>query len=202
MVRTSAHDARRPRETLPSDDRLSLPMEQTMRFCLAVAAMLLCGPTILSAEDSESAAYKHKESGLQFKLPKGWTCTEKAGRMEIENKEKTISIIGGVIPKESAKQIFADIEAFLEKLDGLDDVDVTDGPSKEKVHGLEQAWYSGTATIKGDNDGAEEEIEWDMTVISGGKAILFLIGLGKIDDNEKAYENFFESIEKIKTENE
>jgi len=171
-------------------------MERAMRHCLVLAAMLLCGSTTLVAED-----YKHKESGLQFKLPKGWTCTEKAGRLDIENKEKTVALIGGVIPKESAKAIFADIEAFLDKLDGLDDVEVTDGPRKETVNGLKQSWYYGTATVK-DDDGTDEEIEWDLTIVSGGKAILFLIGLGNIDDNEKAYEKFFESIKKTKTDEE
>src|SRR5437667_10311969 len=106
-------------------------MERAMRYCLVLAAMLLCGSTTLVAED-----YQHKESGLQFKLPKGWTCTEKAGRIDIENKDKTVCLIGGVIPKESAKAIFADIEAFLDKLDGLDDVEVTEGPTKEIVNGL------------------------------------------------------------------
>ena len=170
-------------------------VEPTMRFCLVLAAMLFCSSTALVAED-----YKHQESGLQFKLPKGWTCTEKAGRIEIENKEKTVAIIGGVIPKESAKEIFADIEAFLDTLDGLDDVEVSEGPRKQIVNGLKQSWYSGTATVTDDDAGTEEEIEWDLTIVSGGKAILFLIGLGKIDDNEKAYGRFFESIKKIKAD--
>ena len=33
---------------------------------------------------------------------------------------------------------------FLDSLEGFDDVEVTDGPKKEKVNGLEQAWYEGT----------------------------------------------------------
>jgi hypothetical protein len=70
------------------------------------------------------------------------------------------------------------------------------------VNGLKQSWYYGTATVKDEDDGTEEEIEWDLTIVSGGKAILFLIGLGKIDDNEKAYEKFFESIKKIKADEE
>jgi len=161
-----------------------------MRFCLVLAAFLLCSSTTIVAED-----YKHKESGLSFKLPKGWTCTEKSNRIEIQNKEETLAIIGGVIPKESAREIFFDIKSFVDQLDGLDDVEITDGPNKETVNGLEQSWYSGTANVKDDN-GDEQEIDWDMTIVSGGKQILFLIGLGKIDDNEKAYEKFFQSIKK------
>lgn len=91
--------------------------------------------------------------------------------------------------------IFDDIETFVDKLDGLDDVEVADGPEKETVNGLEQAWYEGTATCKNDN-GKAESIEWDMTIVSGGKDILFLVGMGKLDDNEEVYEEFFESITK------
>lgn len=35
-----------------------------------------------------------------------------------------------------------------------------------------------------------------MTIVSGGKATLFLVGMGKLDDNEEVYEEFFESITK------
>lgn len=164
-----------------------------MKFCQALIALVL----LTVAPALNAADYTHKSSGLTFSLPKGWTCTEKGGRITIANKEKTVTCVGDVIPKESAKAIFADIEKFLDTLDGLDDVEVTDGPQKEKVNGLEQAWYEGTASYKNEN-GKTEEVEWDMTIITGGKAILFLIGIGKLDENEKAYEKFFESIKKSK----
>jgi hypothetical protein len=147
---------------------------------------------------SASDVYKHEESGLQFQLPKGWTCTEKDNKLFIANKDKSLSCVGGVIPKEAAKAIFADINKFVDSLDGFDDVEVTDGPEKETVNGLEQAWYEGTASYD-DDKGTTHEIEWDMTIVSGGKGILFLVGTGALDDNEDDYEAFFESIRKIKT---
>src|SRR2546423_404709 len=164
-----------------------------MKYCHVLAAIaVVTTATLLPAAD-----YTHKASGLSFSLPKGWSCTEKAGRITITNKDKTLTCVGDVIPKESAKAIFADIRKFLDSLEGFDDVEVTDGPKKETVNGLEQAWYEGTATSK-NAAGKKEEIEWDMTIISGGKAVLFLIGIGELDENEKAYDEFFESIKKAK----
>ncbi len=164
-----------------------------MRFCHAIAVIaVLTTATMLHAEE-----YTHKASGLRFTLPKGWSCTEKAGRITITNKDKSLTCVGDVIPKESAKAIFADIRKFIDSLEGFDNVEITDGPKKEKVNGLEQAWYEGTMSGK-NSAGKEEEIEWDMTIISGGKQILFLIGIGKLDENEKAYDEFFESIKKAK----
>jgi hypothetical protein len=168
-----------------------------MKYCHALAAFaVLTTATVLQAEE-----YTHKASGLRFTLPKAWSCTEKAGRITITNMDKSLTCVGDVIPKESAKAIFADIRKFLDSLEGFDGVQVTDGPKKEKVNGLEQAWYEGT--MSGQNAaGKQEEIEWDMTIISGGKQILFLIGIGKLDENEKAYDEFFESIKKAKDANE
>src|SRR5947207_7900070 len=123
-----------------------------MKICHALAGLVLLSGVVTS----NAADYRHKESGLQFSLPKGWTCTEEGDRITITNKDKTLACVGGVIPKESAKAIFKDINAFLEKLDGFDDVDVTEGPEKENVNGLEQAWYAGTANIKGANGQTEE----------------------------------------------
>ena len=140
--------------------------------------------------------FKHKESGLQFTLPKGWTCTQKDNKILVENKDKTLACAGGVIPKDSAKAIFADIKKFADSIDGFDDVEVTDGPRQETVNGLEQAWYEGTATVT-DGQGDEKEIEWDMTIIAGGNAVLILVGTGALDENEEAYEAFFNSIRKI-----
>ena len=114
------------------------------KYCPALAAItVLTMATLLQAED-----YTHKASGLKFSLPKGWSCTEKAGRVTITNKDKSLTCVGDVIPKESAKAIFADIRKFLDSLEGFDDVEVTDGPKKEKVNGLEQAWYEGTMSGK------------------------------------------------------
>jgi predicted Zn-dependent protease len=164
-----------------------------MKFCHAVAAIaVLASISALHAEE-----FSHKPSGLKFTVPKGWSCTEKAGRITITNKDKSLTCVGDVIPKESAKAIFADIRKFIDSLEGFDNVEITDGPKKEKVNGLEQAWYEGT--MSGNNAaGKKEEIQWDMTIISGGKQILFLIGIGNLDDNEKAYDEFFESIKKAK----
>src|SRR5262245_42403828 len=166
-----------------------------MRFCHVFAAIaVLTTATVLHAEE-----YAHKASGLTFTLAKGWTCTEKAGRLTITNKDKSLTRVGDVIPKESGKAIFADIRKFLDSLEGFDDVEVTAGPTKEKVNGLEQAWYEGTMSGK-NTKGKQEEIQWDMTIISGGKQILFLIGIGELDENEEAYDEFFDSIKKAQDE--
>jgi len=162
------------------------------RFVLATL-LVFCSTAI-------AEHFKHQESGLQFTLPKGWTCKQSGDRITIENKDKTLACAGGVIPKENAKAIFANIENFIDNLDGLDDVEITDGPTKETVNGLTQTWYEGTATHAGTQ--GEEEIEWDITIVSGGKAILFFIGIGKLDDNEDAYEEFFDSIKKIDADEE
>jgi hypothetical protein len=171
--------------------------ERSMKTSSALLTLvLLSGATNLYAEN-----FKHKASGLQFTLPKGWTCTEDDDRITIQNKNKSLSVVGGVIEKAAAKAIFSDIEGFLSKLEGFKDAEVTDGPKKEKVNQLEQAWYEGTTSVEGD-DGESMEIEWDMTIISGGKNILFLVGTGELDKHEEAYDEFFESIKKSKDEEE
>jgi len=163
-------------------------------FAALFTVVIVFCTTVIRAEE-----FKHQDSGLQFKLPKGWTCTEKDHKIFITNKDKTLNCVGGVIPKESAKAIFADINKFVDSIDGFDDAEVTGGPEKETVNGLEQAWYEGTASYVGKN-GEEQEFEWDMTVITGGKKILFLVGTGALDDNEDEYEAFFESIRKIESD--
>jgi hypothetical protein len=161
----------------------------------------LCNLLVFALACSTASAadvFKHQESGLQFALPTGWTCTQKDHKLFIANKDKTLSCVGGVIPQDAAKAIFADIQKFIDSLDGWNDVDVTDGPQKEKVNGLVQTWYEGTASIEDDN-GNEHEVEWDMTIVTGGKEVLFLIGTGALENNEDAYEKFFDSIRKIKS---
>lgn len=165
-----------------------------MKQCLAALAILLA----LATQMTFAGDFQHAESGLQFTLPEGWTCVEKENQLFIANEDKSLSCVGGVVPKEAAQAIFADIKKFLNTLDGFADAEVTDGPKKEKVNGLEQAWYEGTATFA-DAKGKRKKMEWDMTFISGGKAVLFLVGTGELDDNEDEYEEFFESIRKIGT---
>ena len=160
-------------------------------FHVLIATTLLSGAVVVQAED-----YQHKASGLQMTLPKGWKVTEKGGRLTITNKDKTVNLVGGVIEKTAAKLILGDIDKFLAKIDGFRDAKVVERSAKEEVNGLEQSWFEGTVAFK-DDDGEEEELQWDMTIVSGGKAILFLIGTGKLDENEDTYEKLFESIKKI-----
>jgi hypothetical protein len=162
-----------------------------MKNCrvFAILAMLTM-TTMLRAEE-----YTHTPSGLKFTLPKGWKCIEEKGRLTITNKDKSLYCVGGVIPKEAAKAIFGDIEAFIDKLDGWDDVEVDFGPEKEKVNGLMQTWYEGSAKFAS-GTGNAEVMQWDMTIVTGGKAVLFLIGTGELDDNIEGYEELFESIKK------
>lgn len=168
-----------------------------MLFRPALAALAVAFlATHLTADD-----YTHKASGLKFTLPEGWTCKETKGKIEIDNEDKSLAVVGGVIPKESAKAIFADIKKFLDGLDGLDNIEVTGGPEKETVNGLTQSWYEGTARCK-DDRGKTQQIEWDLTIVTGGKELLFLVGIGKLDDNEDEYEEFFESIEKADVDSE
>lgn len=110
---------------------------------ILVALVLLSGTAAAQAED-----YPHKASGLQFSLPKGWSATEKGGRLTIQNKDKSVSLVGGVIEKTAAKLILGNIDKFLSKIDGFGEAKVVDGPTKEEVNGLEQAWYEGTTKIK------------------------------------------------------
>ncbi len=159
---------------------------------MTVLAILAVSTTARSAE------FVHEQSGLKFKLPSGWTCTEKDNKLFIESKDRTLSCVGGVIPQASAKAIFADIQKFVDSIDGFGDVEVMEGPERETVNGLEQAWYAGTATLT--SNGEENEIEWDMTIVTGGRAVLFLAGTGDLENNEEAYEEFFESIKKIEKE--
>lgn len=168
-----------------------------MKYCQAVAVMVVLGVAVTV----QAEPYKHKASGLQFNLPKGWKCAEKQdGQIIIQNADKTVHLVGGVIDKKTAKEIFDNVDKFLATLEGWKEVKVTDGPKKEKVNDLQQAWFEGTATVK--DDGKDLKIEWDLTVVSGGKNPLFLVGMGQLDKNEKVYEKFFESIKKIEDDDE
>lgn len=161
-----------------------------MKYCAALAALMVLSAPALHAEN-----YTHEATGLKLTLPKGWKATEKNGQMIIQNAEKTVHLVGLALKKEEAKAVFENIEMFLENVDGIGDAKVTDGPKKEKVNGLQQAWYEGTCTLKGP-DGKKKKVEWDLTIVTGGKAVLFLVGMGELDENEKAYEKLFESIRK------
>src|SRR5579859_7206364 len=101
-----------------------------------LAVLFLVGAANLKAEE-----YTHKTTGLKFKLPKGWKVNEgKEGQVIIQNADKSIHLIGGPILEKDAKAIFDNVGKLLESFK-FTDVKITDGPKKEKVNGLQQAWY-------------------------------------------------------------
>jgi hypothetical protein len=165
------------------------PRKPVMKFA-PLAAVLVCA----AAAVAQAADYTHQPSGLKFSLPNGWICSEEGDRLTITNEDKTVAVVGGVIEQEASQAIFGDIKKFLASIDGWNNVVITAGPTTEEADGLELTWYEGNVTIKNEN-GAAEELEWDMTIVKGGKQILFLVCTGKLDENEEEYEELFESIE-------
>src|SRR5262245_15891134 len=112
-----------------------------------VAALALA----LFVTSVNAAEFVHKASGLKFTLPEGWSCKEKKDCLEIQNEDRSVAVVGGVITEDSVKASCADIKTFLDSLDGFDDIEVTGGTEKETVNGLKQTWYEGTATCKDDD---------------------------------------------------
>jgi predicted Zn-dependent protease len=154
-----------------------------MKTLLFVAAALLAvGP-------AQAEVFTHAGAGLQFDLPDGWKTTPKGDSLEASAPDGLPVVQFDLIAE-------ADIEHYVDGWaegagESLGDLEVTTDAKVEEVNGLHQIYSEGTATLDG------HPVQWDLTIVKGGKKVLAVMALGENLDG-KTIEKIYASIRKAK----
>lgn len=131
---------------------------------------------------------KHQPSGLQFELPAGWKTRTNAGQLVAEPADGKAYLSFAVIEE-------ANIKGYVEKWaegmkDRLTDLQVDVNAEVNEVNGLQQIYSVGSATLEG------KPIQWDLTIVKGGRKVLAVMALGENLDGA-AVQKVYASIQRL-----
>ena len=144
---------------------------------------------------------EHPESGLKFDVPKGWEHSTEGDLLLATNPADDVVLIVLVATDETSKDF---IDHLTKELDHLvKKPKVTKGPTTEKINNLTQSYVEGTGELldtdkwipKGEKSG--QTVDWDVTLVLGGKKPMVVVAFGKLADNQKTIDAVYRSISKL-----
>jgi predicted Zn-dependent protease len=150
----------------------------------AVAAALLLAAPVAQAE-----VFTHTTAGLQFELPDGWKTKQTGDTLEAEGPGGLPTVQFDVI---ADSEVADYVDGWAEGAgETFQDLEVTTDAKVETINGLKQIFSEGTAKVEG------TDIEWDLTIVQGGKKTLAIMAFGAtLEDN--VVKGIYNSIRKVK----
>ena len=131
----------------------------------------LVASLLLGAPAAQADVFTHAAAGLQFELPDGWKTKQNGDTLEAEGP-------GGLPTMQFDVIADSDINDYVDGWaegagETFQDVEITTDAEVETVNGLRQIYSEGTATVDG------TEIQWDLTIVQGGKKTLAIMAFGE-----------------------
>ena len=149
----------------------------------SLSFLALMGLTCLAQE-----RFTHSESGLSFALPGGWTYYQEGDHFAASSADETISLLIFVAATQEAAEGLSAIGDELDKI--MTDSQLTTEVTEENVNGLTQVYAEGDGLVDG------ERIDWDFTMVVGGRKSMILIALGDLENNHGTLTGIYSSIQK------
>ena len=145
-----------------------------------VAVCLICVGT------AGAEVITHSGSGLQFELPDNWTYEQDGDLLTASSRSEDVVLFFFVSQRSDAEEF---IDALADELDAfLHDAEVTQDATQEEVNGLSQIYVEGTGTRDG------EPVDWDLTLVIGGRRALAIVAVGDIASNQDTVHAIYGSV--------
>jgi hypothetical protein len=162
---------------------------------------VLCLAFVFGSVALHAETLTHEEAGLEFTVPDDWGKEQEGDFLLIKTKGEDVVMCFMVGKEAEAAEFLKALGTELDKI--MSDVKLdSKEPKHEEANGLHFSYVEGTGKIKNNEKfipkgkKAEEAVQWDMTMVTGGKKLLAIVSFGKLDDNEAALKKVWDSIKK------
>ena len=162
---------------------------------------VLCLGFLFACSALHAETLTHEEAGLEFTIPDDWGKEQEGDFLLVKTKAEDVVMCFMVGKEAEAAEFLKALGTELDKI--MSDVKLDSKEAKqEEGNGLHFTYVEGTGKIKNNEKfipkgtKAEEEVQWDMTLVTGGKKLLAIVSFGKLDDNSAALTKVWNSIKK------
>ena len=147
--------------------------------------------TMFSAPVTQEV-FTHKEAGIQFQLPKGWTAKPDGEVITVATADDSLQMVFWVPDEDTFDAAVKDLDKELDKT--IKNVKTTDKGTEDTHNGMPHFSSGGTGEVEG------ATIEWSVDVLAAKKVVIILTfaapGIAEAHAAETA--QFIASIQKIK----
>ncbi len=165
-----------------------------------IRSAVLCVLALGAFSSLRAETLVHGEAGLQFDIPDGWTHEQDGDFLVGSSKDKDI-VMWFMVGKEAEAGEF--LKAMGTELDKILEDAKPDGkePKVDQANGLTFVYVEGTGKLKAEKFApagkkASDQVQWDLTLVTGGKKLMAIVSIGKLDVNEAMLTKLWNSIKK------
>ena len=130
--------------------------------------------------------FTHEPTGLSFTLPAGWAYVHEGDHFEATSPDESVILL--FLAGRSSEVEKALDEAVNELDRHISDVNITTEATQETINGLTQVYLEGDGMVDG------EQIDWDLTLVIGGRSSLAIVALGDIDSSQGVVDRIYASV--------
>ncbi len=136
--------------------------------------------------------FTHKEAGIQFELPKGWTAKPDGEVITVATADDSLQMVFWVPAEDTFDAAVKDLDKELSKT--IKNVKTTDKGSSDTHNGMPHFSSGGTGEVEG------ATIEWSVDVLAAKRVVIILTfaAPGIAEEHAAETAQFISSIQKIK----
>jgi hypothetical protein len=128
----------------------------------------------------------HNQTGLKFDIPDNWDYGQEGDHFIAQSPDESVILLFFVGKAGDVDEL---MESVADELDGIiDSPEVNEEPGMEEINGLIQVYIEGSGEYDGD------VVDFDMTMVFGGKKSMSIIALGDIDSNQDTIDFIYSSV--------
>jgi len=166
-------------------------------LCLVLASLTFASvgsakPITKFSAPVTQEVFTHKEAGIQFELPKGWTAKPDGEVITVATADDSLQMVFWVPDEDTFDAAVKDLDKELDKT--IKNVKTTDKGTRDTHNGMPHFSSGGTGEVEG------VTIEWSVDVLAAKKVVIILTfaapGIAEAHAAETA--QFIASIQKIK----
>ena len=158
-------------------------MVKIVRSGLIFSALVILSAALAMAP----VTVTHNETGLRFDLPDNWETDQDGNLLAAFAPDESVLLMFFVGKADNAAAL---LENIVDELDGIiGDPEITsDDVVEEEINGLLQVYIEGTGVRGG------EAVDFDLTMVIGGKRNMSIVVLGDIDGWQDTVDEIYASI--------
>lgn len=130
----------------------------------------------------------HIQSGLKFDIPDDWEYSYDEDHFEAVSPDESVVLLFYVGKTDEVADLLDNISLELSGL--IENPEINDNIFEAEVNGLSQVFIEGTGEYRG------EIVDWDLTMVYGGKNSMSIIALGNIEDWESEITDIYASVQR------
>jgi predicted Zn-dependent protease len=154
-------------------------------------ALTLLALATVGVVPARAETMTHKEAGVQFDVPEGWTQKADGDNIQVTNADGTLSVVFMVAGEDSWEKTLDAVATELDKQ--IKDAKIEQEAKEGETNGMKTVEMSGSGKV------GDKAVDWALTIMAAKKPVLILAIAepSAFEKDAKAIVSFVDSVKPV-----